>query len=616
MKNIIFLLFIIPFFIIDISAEPTLENSNYSVEKFIDGLVFPTTIAFVDEGIIVLEKNSGEVKFIQNGLVQKSSLLDFNVDGILSGETGLLGILVDKNLVYIYVTESEKDGGNQIANRLYQYTWNGKSLINEKIIHEFPPSPRASHVGGVMTKDVQNEIYLVIGDMASSNDYLDGPTQNSNTHTLRDTGIILKVVKDGSILIPSESENPIEHYYAIGIRNSFGITIDPITGKMWNTENGPWEFDEINLVNPKFNSGWEKIMGIATESQIEKLPKFENFVYSNPEFSWQKTIAPTALVFFESDQFLENKNNLLVADCINGNLYEFLLNENRTEFIFQSIGLQDKMLNNIDSMREIIFGTGFGCISDLEFGPDGFLYIVSVTDGTIYRIIPEIKIEEKTNEIKPFVDLTFKNLTLRELSNADLRFGNLSNSDLTGANLSKANMLNVEFNKSILKNVDMSKANLKHAIFKNADLEGINLEKAQLLGTYFGYANLKDANLKDAQIKSSNFTFSNLSHVNLENADLRASDLSHINFSYANLKNADLSHSDLSYSDFSNADLRGLYYYNTNVIGIITNDETLVDGCFGQDLWNRGLSMIYRSINQNEDIFSNIIKSVIPFFCV
>ena len=179
MKNIIFLLLLIPFFINNVYAEPTLENLNYSVEKFVDNLSFPTTIGFVDDKIIVLEKNSGKVKLIQNGIIQETPLLDYNVDGLLSGETRLLGILVDKNLVYIYVTEAESDGGKQIANRIYQYTWDGNFLINEKLIHEFPPSPRASHVGGVMTKDFQNEIYVIIGDMASSNDNLDGPTQNS-----------------------------------------------------------------------------------------------------------------------------------------------------------------------------------------------------------------------------------------------------------------------------------------------------------------------------------------------------------------------------------------------------------------------------------------------------
>ena len=604
MKWIIFLFCITPFLIIDISAEPSLDNSNYSVEKFVDGLVFPTTMAFVDEGIMVLEKNSGKVKFIQNGLIQESSLLDFNVDGLPSAETGLLGILVDKNLVYIYVSETEKDGGKQIANRIYEYFWDGSSLTNQKLIHEFPSSPRYSHVGGIMVKNMDDEIFVIIGDMASSNDGLDGPTQNSKTNTLRDTGIILKIDKENHDI--ENSKNKINNYFAIGIRNSFGMTVDPFTENLWDTENGPWNFDEINLIEPKFNSGWEKIMGPATDLQISSLPKFGNFQYSDPEFTWQKTIAPTSLVFFNSEHFLENNSNLLVADCINGNLYEFKLDTQRTGFIFEDKGLQDKILNNMDSMREIIYGTGFGCITDLKFGPDGYLYIVSLTDGIIYRIIPTNEEIKNDDKIKPFVNLSNKDFKFQDLTNSDLRFANLTNSDLLSVELKKAN----------LQNVNLSNANLDHANLENANLENANLENANLLGSYFGFSNIENANLENAKIKSSNFTFSKISFSNLKNVDFRASDLSYANFSYANLTNANLAHSDLSYANFSGADLRGLYYYNTDVTGTIINNETTIDGCFGQDLWNKILSKIFRWSDENENIITHFIKLTIPNLCM
>ena len=115
---IIFL--IIPFVAIDVFAEPTLKHSGFSVETFVDGLSFPTTMGFIEDKVIILEKNSGQVRLIQNGVLQESPLLDFNVDGMPSGETGLVGILVDGKQIFIYVTESIKDGGEQIANRIYK----------------------------------------------------------------------------------------------------------------------------------------------------------------------------------------------------------------------------------------------------------------------------------------------------------------------------------------------------------------------------------------------------------------------------------------------------------------------------------------------------------------
>ena len=80
---------------------------------------------------------------------------------------------------------------------------------------------------------------------------------------------------------------------------------------------------------------------------------------------------------------------MFVADCNNGNIYRFELNQKRDGFVFNSPQLKDKVVDYGDSMDEIIFGTGFGCATDVVTGPDGLLYIVSLTDGTIYRIVPK-----------------------------------------------------------------------------------------------------------------------------------------------------------------------------------------------------------------------------------
>ncbi len=184
-----------------------------------------------------------------------------------------------------------------------------------------------------------------------------------------------------------ESPHPV-HIMQIGIRNSFGLTVDPVTGKLWDTENGPDYGDEINIVPPYFNSGWNVLMGPVNKTQLEQIPKFLNYTYHDPQFTWWKTVAPTGLAFATSQEYGKYQNDLFVGDCNNGNIYRFHLNQNRDGFVFNSPQLQDKVVNIGDSMDEIIFGTGFGCVSDVITGPDGLLYIVSLTDGTIYRIVP------------------------------------------------------------------------------------------------------------------------------------------------------------------------------------------------------------------------------------
>jgi aldose sugar dehydrogenase len=68
-------------------------------------------------------------------------------------------------------------------------------------------------------------------------------------------------------------EYPLNLYYAYGIRNSYGLDFDPVSGKIWDTENGPQSGDEINLVEPGYNSGWNKIQGLGVLHQ--NLSSFE-----------------------------------------------------------------------------------------------------------------------------------------------------------------------------------------------------------------------------------------------------------------------------------------------------------------------------------------------------
>jgi hypothetical protein len=128
-------------------------------------------------------------------------------------------------------------------------------------------------------------------------------------------------------------------------------------------------------------------MGPATQAAVDALPRYGNYVYSDPEFSWQKPIAPTGISFSKSDTF-GHKDRVFVGDCNNGNLYWFKLNQTRTGFVFESPHLADNVLNTDEPSDEILLGTGFGCMTDVEEGPDGYLYIVSLSEGKIFRILP------------------------------------------------------------------------------------------------------------------------------------------------------------------------------------------------------------------------------------
>jgi aldose sugar dehydrogenase len=366
----LFLIFVLSTcIIVPAYSQPSIKDNDFVVQTYVPGICCsPTTMDFVDkDDILVLEKTSGNVTLIRDGVQQQTPILHENITSI--GEQGMLGITHVGTKVYLYFTQSAFNGGPPLGKRIYSYDWNGSALIHKTLVKNFPQTQNY-HNGGAMTTDLNGSVYIVLGDAGHY-----GKLQNHPVGEPDDTGIIYRVAPTGP-------------YYAMGIRNSFGLTVDPVTGKLWDTENGPDFGDEVNIVPPNFNSGWDVIQGPANKTTLAALPGYPGYTYHDPQFTWMKPVAPTGIAFVNSPQFEKYKNSVFVGDCNNGNLYKFQLNDNRDGFVFNSPQLADKVVDRGESMDEIIFGTGFGCISDVITGQDGLLYIVSLSDGTIYRIVP------------------------------------------------------------------------------------------------------------------------------------------------------------------------------------------------------------------------------------
>jgi glucose/arabinose dehydrogenase len=355
---------------------PSVKDPDLVVEEYIPHLQHPTSIAFVDdETLLILHKNDGTVRVARNGVLDSRPALDVSVAN--EREQGMLGIAVKGSTVYLYFTESANDGGEAISKRVYKYTWNGQELVDPVLVKDLPAT-RPYHNGGAMAVAPDGTVYLVVGD--------------TGRYGLLQNNVGGELFPDTSVIMPVEPEGP---YYAIGIRNSFGMAFDPVTGKMWITENGNADYDEVNLVEPGFNSGWNQAMGRATDDQIAKMVSdYGNYSYADPKFSWQRTVAPAGLTFVDSDSDSLSRygNSLFVGDCNFGNIYRFELNEERDGFVINDPGLADWVANSDDSTSEIVFGERFGCVTDLDVGPDGLLYITTYspfTTSAIYRLVPK-----------------------------------------------------------------------------------------------------------------------------------------------------------------------------------------------------------------------------------
>jgi aldose sugar dehydrogenase len=395
-------------------APNVIEDPNLHVELVSEGLELPTSMAFLGpDDILVLEKDKGTVQRIVNGKMLPEPLLDVNVAN--KSERGMLGIAVTKNgttnntYVFVYFTESVQDGnddcprddfcnpGNDpLGNRLYRYELVNDKLVNPILLLDLPATSGPAHNGGAITIGPDNNVYLPIGELREEH------IQKISSADGR--GGIVRVTQNGEIVGVGGGQGilgntyPLNLYYAYGIRNSFGIDFDPITGKLWDTENGPGFGDEINLVEPGFNSGWNEVQGIWPRKggpskdiilNPDDLLEFGGKVkYSAPEFTWVPTIGPTAAKFLNSDKLgTQYQNDIFIGDVHNGIIYHFDLNEARTGLVLEE-PLADKVADDDGENEDIIFGEGFGSISDLEVGPDGYLYVVSIALGSIYRIVP------------------------------------------------------------------------------------------------------------------------------------------------------------------------------------------------------------------------------------
>jgi len=379
---------------IGLASAQTLKDPNLSLQPIYNDFTSPTGMAFLDDSgknIIVIEKK-GNVKLISDGILQDTPLKHFDVN--FESERGLLGVEVMKEnnttLVFFYVTENDPeqtatDPNENLRNRVYSFEWDGNDLINQKLILDLPAIPGPNHNGGKITLGKDNNLYVIIGD-------LNHRTKLQNFENGGDpdfTGSIYRIdPHSGSAPVDNPfvgSDVPnIDKTFAYGIRNSFGLTVDPITGNVWDTENGPSFSDEINLVEPGFNSGWRSIMGPASSADEIKALVFlsPNSNYSDPEISWLEPTAVTDIEFINSTNLgPDYTNNILVGDNNNGNLYFFKLNDQRN-----GLEIQDAVIDSEEELNNYILGAGFGSITDIETGPDGDIYVVSLESGSIYKI--------------------------------------------------------------------------------------------------------------------------------------------------------------------------------------------------------------------------------------
>ena len=386
-----------------------LSDPNLKLELVTSGLDFPTTMAFLDQDDFLILEKSGTVKRVVDGQLLDNPLLQIDVSE--KDERGLLGIAVNEKQennsntsiipsqnkdtshnVFLYYIICEGKNGD-CKNQIYRYDLDNKNnvLVNPKLLLSIPSFPDPAHIGGIIDIGPDNNLYFTVGNF--ENTVPDEPyktkTQNfEDGQAVDGRAGILRITQDGEPVDSAgegilANEYPLNLYYAYGVKNSFGIDFDPVTGKLWLTENGPRFGDEINLAEPGFNSGSDKIFGIwKVNDEGKKLKADDDDVedeyitvtednpadlvyfngeghYSPPKFTWDKSVAPTALLFLDSDKLSSQyQNDMFVGSVDGGRIFHFDLNENRTELLLKGV-LEDKIASDSTEYNDILFAEGF-----------------------------------------------------------------------------------------------------------------------------------------------------------------------------------------------------------------------------------------------------------------
>jgi uncharacterized repeat protein (TIGR01451 family) len=362
-----------------------------------------------------------------------------------------------------------------MGNRVDRFIWDGTTLrfdMNLIRLHSFQEDanqpPRGNHNGGKILFGPGGKLYVYMGDngrrgwlqnnttamgpaacpprTGPCDDQFGGP-EPDNAHL---TGFILRLNDDGSTpddnpfigvqasdlpdeLQPRASKEVLDNIhklFAYGIRNGFGIAFDPMTGELWESQNGDDSGSEINHISAGFNGGWIQVMGridnIFDYKAIETSPVYFGLqqvrwpptmiagspsealdrmfmlpgaTYTDPLLTWKFEVAPAGFGFIDGDGLGAEFNGDLVVGgardlLLQGHLYRFKLTDDRTDLDLSSDPDLDssRVIQDIDKWDltgsdRFLFGQGFGVTTDIKTAPNGNLFVVSPSRGAVYEIL-------------------------------------------------------------------------------------------------------------------------------------------------------------------------------------------------------------------------------------
>ncbi len=348
------------------------DGGGVRVEAWVEGLDIPWSLVFLPDGRALVSERPGTIRLIKHGRLQEKAYT--RIPSAQVGEAGLMGLALHPDFSrqpFVYAMHTYEQDGS-LYNRVIRLKDEGETATFERTVIDGIPGGRF-HDGGRIAFGPDRMLYITTGE-----------TFNADLAQDRSSlgGKILRVTAEGGI----PSDNPFENspVYALGNRNPQGITWQPGSGRLFESEHGPsgetarFANDEINVIVKGGNYGWPKVIGA---------PSLKPFV--DPIVVWKETTPPSGMTFYTGTLMPFLKGDLFVAT---------LKSRALIRVVFDSSGEKPSRIE-----RWFARGRGdgkYGRLRDVVEGPDGALYFLTNNrdgrgepgpgDDRIYRIVPAV----------------------------------------------------------------------------------------------------------------------------------------------------------------------------------------------------------------------------------
>jgi glucose/arabinose dehydrogenase len=352
--------------VIDDRAVRTSGGADGRAEVVASDLDTPWDLTFAPDGSLWFTERGGRVSRLDLAAGTISVL--GQIDAYESGEAGLMGMAFHPafpDTPAVYFAHSYRTGGG-IRNRLIRVMYRDGRLTGPEVLLDGIPG-RSNHDGSRLVVGPDRMLYMTMGDAGNA-----AAAQDRESPS----GKILRLTLDGN----PASGNPFANaVWSLGHRNPQGLAFAS-NGRLYATEHGPSEADEVNLIEPGLNYGWPTVRGDCDTGAEIEFCSMHNVVEPLAEYS--PTIGISGLDVYESDRIPGWRGSLIYTSLRGEKLLRLVLAPN----------------GRAASGQEMILDGQYGRLRDVVVGPDGTLYIAtsnrdgrgrpSADDDRIIRIVP------------------------------------------------------------------------------------------------------------------------------------------------------------------------------------------------------------------------------------